>query len=186
MNKNSKSTLHQIRNVSVVWANLAKADEFRGSKKHDISVVISEEQLKEIKAITGGGTIAGVREGEKGDLILKAKTTVFTKQGLDRFDKVYDCEPKQISTIIGRGDTVSLNVSVYNFDEGRYTILLNGVQLIEKNPDFAEGGSGGSSGFGSVDGGFTGSAPDTVDEAPAPAASTPSAAAGGETDGLPF
>lgn len=186
MNKNSKSTLYRIEDVSVVWANLKKADEFRGSKKHDISVVISPEQKAEIEKITNGGKIAGIRNGEQGDIILKAKTTVFTKQGLESFDKVFDCEPKLIDTIIGRGDKVNINVSVYNYDADSYTILLNGVQLIEKNPEYASAGSGNGSGFGSVDGGFTGTAPAPADEAPAPAEVTSPAAAGGVTEDLPF
>ena len=186
MNKNTKSTLHRLENVNVVWANLSKPDEFRGSKKHDISVVISEEQKEEIDKITNGGDLAGIRTGDQGDLILKAKTTVFTKQGLERFDKIFDCTPKQIDTIIGRGDQVNINVSIYNFDADRYTVLLNGVQLIEKNPEYANAGGGGGSGFGSIDGGFTGTSPAPADEAVAPAEVTSPAEAGGATEELPF
>ena len=186
MNKSSKSTLFRIENVNVVWANLRKPDEFRGSKKHDISVVITPEQQAEMLKLTNGGDIAGIRTGDQGDIILKAKTTVFTKQGLESFDKIFDCEPKQIDSIIGRGDRVNLNVSIYNFDANRYTVLLNGVQLIEKNPEFASAGSGNGTGFGAVDGGFTGTAAPAADEASAPAEGTSPAEAGGATEELPF
>ena len=188
MNKSSKSTLHRFDNVTVVWGNLHRPDEFRGTKKHDVSFVISEEQLAAAQAaLPAGAEIKGVRTGDKGDIIAKAKTTVFTKAGKERFEKVYDCEPKQIDTIIGRGDIVNVNVSLYCYDNSMYTILLNGVQLIEKDPEFA-GGSSNGTGFGAVEGGFTGSAPSAADEASAPAGQDSSAASLGDEDkdDLPF
>lgn len=186
MNKSSKSTLYRIEDVNVVWANLRKPDEFRGSRKHDISVVISAEQQAEIQKLTNGGEVAGIRTGDQGDIILKAKTTVFTKQGLERFDKIFDSTPKQVDTIIGRGDRVNLNVSIYNFDANRFTVLLNGVQLIEKNPEFAQSGSSNGSGFGAIEGGFEGTAAPAADAASAPAEGTSPAEAGGATEELPF
>ena len=100
MNKNTKSTLFRLSNCNVVWSNLSKPDDFRGSLKHDISVVISADEMAEMQKLTGAEKIAGVRTGEQGDIICKAKTTVFTKAGEQKFPKVYDSEAKQIDTII--------------------------------------------------------------------------------------
>ena len=190
MNKNTKSTLFSFGNVEVVWANLAKPDEFRGTTKHDISYIISEEQLAEAAAaLPAGAEIKGVRVGDKGDTIAKAKTTVFTKQGKQRFEKIYDAEPKLVNVIIGRGDTVNVNVSLYNYDANLYTILLNGVQLIEKNPEFASSGSSNGTGFGAVDGGFTGDATTAQSDAPASqgadSAESPSLLSG-DAEEMPF
>ena len=170
MNKNSKSTLFRFNNVPVIWANLHEPDEFRGSTKHDISFIISDEQMAEMNEAVGAapGSIKGIRTGTEGDVIGKAKTTVFTKRGETKFTKIFDAEPKQVDVRIGRGDTVNVNVSIYEYDQGTYTLLLNGVQLIAKNPDFTGGASNGS-GFGSVDGGFTSSsAPASTEGASAP------------------
>ena len=185
MNKSTKSTLFRINNANVVWSNLSKPDEFKGTIKHDISVVISPEEKAEMEKLTGATRIAGIRDGQEGDIICKAKTTVFTKAGEIKFPKVYDSETNLIDTIIGRGDTVNVNVSLYEYDPGSFTVMLNAVQLVAKNPEFAQK-SGGTSGFGVVEGGYVGDAAAPADEAPAPAADTSPAAAGGVTEDLPF
>ena len=63
--------------------------------------------------------------------------------------------------------------------------MLNGVQLIAKNPEFEQKQSGGS-GFGVVEGGFVGDAAAPADAAPAPAAANLPTSAGGDADELPF
>jgi hypothetical protein len=170
-NINKKSTLYKFNTVDVVWANLAKADEFRGQTKHDISFVISEEIKSDMMSqLPANAEIKGVRVGDKGDIIAKAKTTVFTKQGIDSFEKIYDATPAIVKVRIGRGDVVNVNVSLYNYDANLYTILLNAVQLIEKNPDFADIGSSTGTGFEAIEGGYVGSTTDESIAAPSQAA----------------
>ena len=170
-NINKKSTLYKFDAVSVVWANLHQPDEFRGQTKHDISYVISAEvQADMASKLPADAEIKGVRVGDKGDIIAKAKTTVFTKQGIDTFNKIYDTTPALVKVRIGRGDVVNVNVSLYNYDGNLYTILLNAVQLIEKNPDFADIGSSTGTGFEAIEGGFVGSTTDEESAAPSQAA----------------
>ena len=65
--------------VEVAWANLRKPDEFRGSVKHDVQVVVNEEFKVQIDAL--GMPLNGTYVGkESGDTIVKVKTTEFTKQ----------------------------------------------------------------------------------------------------------
>ena len=73
MNKNTKSTLFRLSNCNVVWSNLSKPDDFRGSLKHDISVVISADEMAEMQKLTGAEKIAGVRTGEQGDIISRPR-----------------------------------------------------------------------------------------------------------------
>ena len=80
----TKNKTYRINNATAVWSNLSSPDDFRGSLKHDISIIITDEQYSEMKGLVGADKLAGVREGKEGDLIAKAKSTVFVKEGKER------------------------------------------------------------------------------------------------------
>lgn len=156
-NKNTKSTPFRLNNVSVVWANLHEPDDFRGQKKHDISVTLDPAVVDEMReAVGGSGDIKGIRIGDKGDTIAKAKTTIFVKKGETKFPKVFDSTPKIVNTRVGHGDIVNLDISIYEYDTNLFTLMLNSVQIVQKNPEF--GGDGhGTGGFGAIEDGYQGS-----------------------------
>ena len=149
--------------VDVAWANLRRPDEFRGSKKHDIQVVINDEFKAQLDKI--GMPLTGTYVGkESGDTIVKVKTTEFTKKGEDLYGKIVDSSNKPTKYFPGKGDKVRLSIWVREW-EGKASLFLNGVQVIEAN------GQTSDTGFTAVDGGFQdASAPA---EAPAPAAADP-------------
>ncbi len=178
----TKNKTYRINNATAVWSNLSSPDDFRGSRKHDISVVISKEQYDEMKALCGADKLAGVREGKEGDLIAKAKSTVFVKEGKERYEKVYDSTGSLCTTFIGGGDVVNVNVSLYEYQPGLFTIMLNGVQLVKKNEKYEGAGSG--SGFDVVEGGYVADAGSTADAASAPAVDD--LPTSGDAEELPF
>lgn len=138
-------------NLNVVWANLRRPDEFRGSKKHDISVVLSDElksQLSELGYTTYTGSYVGK---ESGDTIVKVKTTdAIQKRNLESYDKIFDSQGQATDYFPQGGDVVRLKIWVRDF-EGKASLFLNGVQVIEANGDTGAGG------FEAVEGGFTSS-----------------------------
>lgn len=189
MNQNKKSKLYKIKNAQTIWSNLHKPDDFRGSLKHDLSFVITDDQHAEMLKLCGNpDKIAGIRTGDEGDLICKAKTTVFTKAGEKRFPKVYDTQQQPTTMMIGRGDTVNVNVSLYEYAPQLFTVMLNGVQIVAKNPEYEPMSTTetNGTGFEVIEGGFVDdNAAAPVAEASAPAGALP-ANAGGDVDELPF
>ena len=151
-------------NLNVVWANLRRPDEFRGSKKHDISVVLSDDlkaQLSEMGYSAYTGSYVGK---ESGDTIVKVKTTEFINKGQDQYGNIVDSQGQRTDYFPQGGDVVRLKVWVRDF-EGKASLFLNGVQVVEANGDSGVGG------FGAVEGGFVGgaSAPATTEAPAAPA-----------------
>ena len=105
-----------------------------------------------------------MREDAEGNMILKAKSTVYTKEGETRFGRVFDANGKDTDVNPYRGDTVRLRLSPFKLQDGSTSFFLNAVQIVEK-VEYV-GGSGGGSGFDTVEGGFSGAAA----AAPAPVA----------------
>ncbi len=186
MTTNKKSKYYRLEKVPVHWANLFRPDEFRGSKKHDVTVIISQSQYDEMLSLAGVERLAGVRVGEQGDILCKAKSTVFTRQGEDVYQNCFDSAGNQMKPLIGKSDVVNVNVGLYEYSDGLYTITLGGVQLIEKHSEFGAGDSdpgSRSAPFAPVEGGYVAGASDRVDEessSPAPSSSS------GSSDEIPF
>lgn len=154
-------------NLNVVWANLSRPDEFRGSKKHDISVVLTDElkaQLGELGFTSYTGSYVGK---ESGDTIIKVKTTDCIKRNVDQYDRIYDSQGQSTNYFPVGGDVVRLKIWVRDF-EGKASLFLNGVQVIEANGDTGAGG------FEVVHGGFTDNTPESCpeDECESPASTS--------------
>ena len=167
-----KNELFNTPSVKVSWANIADPDEYRGTVKHQIQVIVDDECMAALNTAAKGSKINGLREDAEGNQILKAKSTVYTKEGETRFGRVFDSAGKETEVNPYRGDTVRLRLSPFKLQDNSVSFFLNAVQIVEKVEYTA---AGGSSGFDSVDGGFT---------AEAPAAEAPVVAE--DSDDLPF
>lgn len=143
----------------VEWSNLMQPDEFRGSKKHDIQVVVDADFQAQLDAI--GLPLTGVYENKEGKSIAKIKTTQFTKKGVDQYGDIFDSQGQRTDYFPRKGDMVRVKIWVREY-EGKAGLWLSGIQVIEANSEDA----GSSGGFAPVEGGFTGSA--TVATAAAP------------------
>ena len=179
----NKSKFYRLDNVTVNWANLFKPDEFRGQKKHDCTVVITQAQYDAMLELAGADKIAGIRVGEQGDILCKAKSTVFTRQGKDRYENCFDGEGQRMKPLIGKGDIVNMNVGVYEYTDGAFTLTLGGIQLVEKRSEFGADNSEGPAAFTAVEGGYVASSSDLVgEEQDSPAESSPASG----TEEVPF
>lgn len=153
--------------VLVAWSNLRRPDEFRGTKKHDIQVVVNSEFQKQLDAL--GMPLNGTYTGkETGDLIVKVKTTEFTKKNEDQYGRIVDSQGQKTDYFPTKGDMVRLKIWVREW-EGKASLFLSGVQVIEAN-----GSTGADGGWETVDGGFTGEAAPAAAPESAPAPTTPS------------
>ena len=170
-----KSLLFNTTDAIVTWANIADPDEYRGTLKHQIQVRVDEGLSKLLNEKAAGAKINGLREDNEGNTILKAKSSVYTKEGETRFGRVFDASGKETDVNPYRGDTVRLRLSPFTLNDGSVSFFLNAVQIVNK---IEYAGSSGS-GFDAVDGGFV-----AEEAAPAPAAAP--AADSEEADDLPF
>lgn len=160
-----KNELFNTPSVKVAWANIADPDEYRGTMKHQIQVVVTPELQELIDGVANGADINGLRQDNEGNTILKAKSSVYTKEGEVRFGRVFDATGKDTDVNPYKNDTVRLRLSPFRLENGSVSFFLNAVQIIEKIEYV--GGSGGGSGFDAVEGGFDASATAVEEEAPA-------------------
>jgi hypothetical protein len=164
-------------NLLVEWSNLMQPDEFRGSKKHDIQVVVDADFQAQLDAI--GMPLTGTYENKEGKTIAKIKTTQFTKKNVDQYGDIFDSQGQRTDYFPRKGDVVRVKIWVREY-EGKAGLWLSGIQVIEANSEAASS----SGGFAPVEGGFTGSAP------AAPAATTSEEVSPSEPtfskDDLPF
>lgn len=131
--------------VEVAWANLRKPDEFRGSKKHDVQVVVNEEFQAHIDKL--GMPLNGTYTGkESGDLIVKVKTTEFTKQNKDEYGRIVDSKGIKTDYYPQKGDKVRLKIWAREW-EGKMSLFLSGVQVIEANGSMSSGWDTHENGF---------------------------------------
>ena len=131
--------------VEIAWANLRKPDEFRGSKKHDVQVVVNEEFQAQIDKLgmPPNGTYTGK---ESGDLIVKVKTTEFTKQDKDEYGRIVDSKGVKTDYFPQKGDKVRLKIWAREW-EGKMSLFLSGVQVIEANGSMNSGWESHDDGF---------------------------------------
>jgi hypothetical protein len=123
--------------VEVAWANLRKPDEFRGSRKHDVQVVVNEEFKVQIDAL--GMPLNGTYVGkESGDTIVKVKTTEFTKQDREEYGRIVDSKGVKTDYYPQKGDKVRLKIWAREW-EGKMSLFLSGVQVIEANGSMSSG-----------------------------------------------
>ena len=131
--------------VEVAWANLRKPDEFRGSRKHDVQVVVNEEFKVQIDALDMplNGTYVGK---ESGDTIVKVKTTEFTKQDKEEYGRIVDSKGIKTDYYPQKGDKVRLKIWAREW-EGKMSLFLSGVQVIEANGSMSSGWDSHDDGF---------------------------------------
>lgn len=131
--------------VEVAWANLRRPDEFRGSKKHDVQVVVNDEFKKQLDAFNMplNGTYTGK---ESGDTIVKVKTTEFTKQNKDEYGRIVDSKGRKTDYFPAKGDKVRLKIWAREW-EGKMSLFLSGVQVIEANNTSTSGWEEHDNGF---------------------------------------
>ncbi len=142
--------------VEIAWANLRKPDEFRGSKKHDVQVVVNEEFQAQIDKL--GMPLNGTYTGkESGDTIVKVKTTEFTKQDKDEYGRIVDSHGVKTDYFPQKGDKVRLKIWAREW-EGKMSLFLSGVQVIEANGSMNSGWETHEDGF------VTGSTDDSKEE----------------------
>jgi len=123
--------------VEIAWANLRKPDEFRGSKKHDVQVVVNEEFQAQIDKF--GMPLNGTYTGkDSGDTIVKVKTTEFTKQDKDEYGRIVDSKGVKTDYFPQKGDKVRLKIWAREW-EGKMSLFLSGVQVIEANGSMSSG-----------------------------------------------
>jgi hypothetical protein len=131
--------------VEVAWANLRKPDEFRGSKKHDVQVVVNEEFQAQIDKL--GMPLNGTYTGkESGDTIVKVKTTEFTKMDKDEYGRIVDSKGHKTDYFPSKGDKVRLKIWAREW-EGKMSLFLSGVQVIEANGSGSSGWEAHEDGF---------------------------------------
>lgn len=146
-----KNELFNTPTVKVAWANIADPDEYRGTMKHQIQVIVTPELQKILDEKAGGADINGMRVDAEGNTILKAKSSVFTKEGEVRFGRVFDATGKDTDVNPYKNDSVRLRLSPFRLENGSVSFFLNAVQIIEK---LEYAGSNADSGFDAVEGGF--------------------------------
>ena len=135
----------------VEWSNLMRPDEFRGSKKHDIQVVVDADFQAQLDEI--GIPLTGTYENKEGKTIAKIKTTQFTKKGLEAYGDIVDSQGNKTDYFPRKGDMVRVKIWVREY-EGKAGLWLSGIMVVEANSD-----AGGGGGWEPVEGGFTGNAP---------------------------
>ncbi len=141
-----KSNMFNTGELMVKWANIAEPDEYRGATSHQIIVYLDtpdgEALAKQIQDLAGAdahvnGVVAADHPRNKsGRPFAKFKSTVFTKQGEDRFGRVFDATGKDTENNPYAGDTVKLRLSgpVEVQNTGTFSYFLNAVQIWEKAP----------------------------------------------------
>lgn len=162
----SKNPMFNTPALDVRWADIARPDSFKGSLKHQIQVIVTDEMLNLLKEYAGTRKINGLRE-DGDNTIFKAKSVVYTRDGKERFERVYDSQGTLTEENPFGGDVVSLRLSAAELDDGSMSFYLNAIQILHKNSQSSDGGSP----FDSVDGGFV--SPEvttTTEEVPAAAA----------------
>jgi hypothetical protein len=157
----AKNELFNTPSVKVVWANIADPDEYRGTIKHQIQVQVTPELQELLDEKSGGSDINGLRQDNEGNTILKAKSSVYTKEGEVRFGRVFDATGKDTEVNPYKNDTVRLRLSPFKLDNGSVSFFLNAVQIVEK---LEYVGSDGGGGFDAVEGGFDFSTPNVTED----------------------
>lgn len=132
--------------VRCTWANLARPDEFKGSKKHTIQVEMTPEFENVLKTRFGlstidKNTVAGFLPA-KGEYpaAVTIKTTEFTKQGKDRWaGNLVDIKGQTLEDYLpGSGDQV--RVKIWVTENEKISLWLNGIQVIEQTQTGSAGG----------------------------------------------
>jgi hypothetical protein len=146
----SKNPMFNTPPVSVRWADIARPDNFKGALKHQIQVIVTPELQALLKEYAGDRKINGLRtDGD--DQILKTKSMVYTREGKERFERVYDSQGTPTTENPFGGDTVSLRLSAAELDDNSMSFWLNAIQIIHKE---SQNGGGGGSPFNVIDGGY--------------------------------
>lgn len=187
--------------VRCTWANLARPDEFRGSKKHTIQIEVTPELEKKVAEQFGIAsmtkeTVAGFLPA-KGDYpaAVTVKTTEFTKKNEERWaGNLVDIKGQPLPDYLpGSGDTV--RVKIWVTENEKLSFWLNGIQVLEQTQS-----SGGASGWEDMSGDepvpaapaapvkeACGDCPTAgCDDCPTPAAPAAPAPATADSSGLPF
>jgi hypothetical protein len=154
-----KNNMFNSGNLEVKWANIAEADEYAGSRNHQIVVWLDgpdgeafAAQLRELAgpdAHINGQSI----QRDTNRPFAKFKSTVFTKDGpdqSDRFGRVYGPDGKPTELNPYAGDTVKLRLSGPAAARNRpdaVSFYLNAVQIVSKKEREDAGGP-----FGEVEG----------------------------------
>ena len=156
--------------LDVRWSHLHRPDDKFGADtaNHNITVVVDDELQKKLEDLMqefGGTKINGLRTDDDGISLLKVKTKIHVKDGIDTFP-CRDSANDDTNAIPFGGDKVRLRLkpAVLTRDSSM-SLYLNGCQIIEKNAKPR------TSGFTATDG-FTGNV--EVKEADP------------DTDGMPF
>jgi hypothetical protein len=168
----------------VQWAFLHKADDKFGKPgNHNITIIVDDtlkNKLDSLQAEFSATKINGMRTVDDGTILLKAKSSSYTKKGEDKFP-CHDANAEKTEAIAFGGDRVKLKLTpmVINRDNSM-SFFLSGVQIIEKKEY-----DGGSNGFEKTEG-FDGSdykAPESSTESASEVAGNVEEISG---DGLPF
>ena len=141
--------------VEVVYGHLHRPDNKFGadSANHNITVKVDSElqdKLEQIQKESGATKINGLRTDDDGNTLLKVKSKIFVKKGVETFPCRDALSNETKATPFG-GDKVRLRLNPTVLDrDNSMSLYLNGVQIIEKNATD-------SGGFSAVEGGFDGS-----------------------------
>lgn len=144
--------------LDVAFGFLHKRDDkFSQPGNFNVTVLVDEtlrRQLEEAAQSCGGGKINGLGTNKDNLPTLKVRTK-FPEDA--RSFPCVDANAKPTDAVAFGGDKVRLRIRPrYVSKDGSVSFDLQGCQIIEKNDNFEGGGKTG--GFGSVDGGFDGSA----------------------------
>ena len=169
----------------VQWAFLHKPDnKFGDPGNHNITVIVDDvlkQKIDSLKSEFSVTKINGMRTTDDGTVLLKCKSSSYTKKGTPAFP-CHDANANPTEAIAFGGDKVKLKITpmVINRD-GSMSFFLSGVQIIDKKPY-----EGGSNGFEKTEG-FDGSdykAPESSSEESTPEVAEKVTEISG--DGLPF
>ena len=141
--------------VEVMYGHLHRPDDKFGadSANHNITVVVDDELQKKLDTLiteSGAIKINGLRVTDDGQTVIKFKSKLFVKKGIEMFPCRDALSEKTEATPFG-GDKVRLRLNPTVLDrDNSMSIYLNGCQIVEKNATD-------TGGFDAVEGGFDGS-----------------------------
>ncbi len=141
--------------LNVKWSHLHRPDDKFGAdaSNHNITVIVDDELQKKLEDLMqehGSKKINGLRTDDEGTTLLKVKTKLYVKDGVEAFP-CRDAADDETNAIPFGGDKVRLRLKpAVLARDGSMSLYLNGCQIIEKNDSFSA-----KSGFSKTDG-FTG------------------------------
>jgi hypothetical protein len=141
--------------LEVVWGHLHRPDDKFGadSSNHNVTILVDktlQKKLDELQKESSAIKINGMQTDDDGRTLLKVKSKIFVKKGVQTFPCRDAGSNKTEATPFG-GDKVRLRLNPSLLDrDNSMSIYLNGCQIIEKN-------ASDTGGFSTVDGGFDGS-----------------------------